>query len=68
MTKSSTIRSKGISIFNCKGNQTMYSSTRPFLFGAKNRPAELGTNGKYCIIKTGQFAGLTDQPFNIELC
>jgi len=63
----STLRSKGISIVNCTGNQTMYSSAKPFLFGPKRRPAPMGSNNLYQIIKAGQFATLALQPYTIEI-
>lgn len=64
-TSTSSMRNQGLSIVNCTGNQTMYSSTKPFLFGVKQRPAPLLSNGEYTIIKSGQFASLAKQPYDV---
>ena len=66
-TKTNTIRSNGVQVMNLKGNQTMYSSNKPFIFGRLKRVVECGNNGRYTVVKQGQFAGLTDQPFEIEI-
>lgn len=64
--KTSTIRAKGISIINVTGNTTMYSSSEPFQFGKTLRQADKADNGKYYIIKAGQFATLANQPYFIQ--
>ena len=66
-TKTNTMRSNGIQVMNLKGNYTMYSSDKPFVFGRLKRVVGCGNNGRYTVVKPGQFAGLTDQPFEIEI-
>lgn len=66
-TKTVTMRQNGIQVTNLKGNQTMYSSANPFLFGKLLRVITKGDNGRYTVIKSGQYAGLVDQPFSITI-
>ena len=66
-TKTATMRSKGIQVTNLRGNQTMYSSDNLFLFGALRKEAIKGSNNRYAVIKSGQYATLVNQPFSIEI-
>ena len=66
-TKTATMRKNGIQVTDLKGNQTMYSSDNPFLFGRLLKVVIKGDNGRYTVIKSGQYAGSVDQPFSITI-
>lgn len=66
-TKTSTIRANGVQVTNLRGNQTMYSSDNLFFFGALKKGVIKGENGRYTVIKSGQYATLLNQPFSIEI-
>lgn len=66
-TKTATMRQHGMQVTNLKGNQTMYSSINPFLFGKLLKVVSKGDNGRFTVIKSGQYAGLVDQPFSITI-
>lgn len=65
--KTSTLRANKICIRNIPGFATMYSSTKPFLFGPNRRVIEIGSNKEYTVIKSGNYAGHKEQPWVIEL-